>query len=203
MNELASSGGPPPSVVMYAFRDRLGAGDDFALACQLVGVAAWALREQGTIDLAPLPHPRPVDGRLGFNRKRGYADQPGLEGHLLFSMTGRGKTTPGISMWALFTIGLPVGWETEARHDGLRHAIETAQWRTRNPARTVLALCRREGRKVGVLSRFGGGVRGDAASGLELAFAGVDAGWRAFAEREAQLYAGLMDDCAQGLRAGR
>lgn len=190
----------PASVVMYVLRDRLGALDDQALARQLMGIAAWSLREQGTIDLAPLPHPRPVDGRIGFNRKRGYADQPGLEGHLLYSMTGRGKTTPGISMWALFTVGLPVGWETEARHDGLRHAIETGPWRTRNPARAVLALCRRDARRLGLLARLGGGVRGDAASGLEVAFAEVDARWRAFGEREPDLYAALMDDCAAGLR---
>ena len=200
MNTLATAGDTPPSVVVYAVRDRLGALDDFALACRLMGVAAWALREQGTIDLAPLAHPRPVDGRTGFNRKRGYADQPGLEGHLLFSMTGRGKQTRGISMWALFTIGLPVGWETEARHDGLLHAIETGPWRTRNPTRAVLRLCRREGRRVGALARVGGGVRGDAASGLELAFAEIDARWRAFAEREPALHAGLIDDCAVGLR---
>ena len=83
MSSLATTSDMPPSVVVYALRDRLGALDDFALACRLMGVAAWALREQGTIDLAPLPHARPVDGRLGFNRKRGYADQPGLEGFLL------------------------------------------------------------------------------------------------------------------------
>jgi hypothetical protein len=64
---------------MYAFADRLSPRppDDASLAQLLMAVAAWALREQGTIDLAPLPHPRPVDGYLSFNRRRAYAEQRG------------------------------------------------------------------------------------------------------------------------------
>jgi hypothetical protein len=187
---------------MYAFADRLDATDRDALAVLLMAVATWALREQGTIDLAPLPHARPVDGRLGFNRKRGFAEQPGLEGHLLYSMTGQGKRSPGISMWALFTVGLPVGFETEARHDGLRHAIETGSWRTRNPPRAVLGLCRREGRRSGVLKRLGSGVATGALPDLEAQFGAVQSRWRAFESGEAALHAALMDDCRAGLRRG-
>lgn len=178
---------------MYAFADRLQPRppDDPALAQLLMGVAAWALADQDTIDLEPLAHPRPVDGRLGFTRKRGYVEQPGLEGMLLLSMTGKGKETRTISMWWLFTVGLPVGWETEARHDSLRHAIETGPWRTRKPHKAVLAICKREARRAGVLK---GGSDG------ELAFAEIDAGWRRFQSDHPELYSGLMDDCAAGLR---
>jgi hypothetical protein len=201
VSELAT----PPSVLFYALADRLDPRppDDMTLAQLLVAVAAWALAEQDTIDLEPLPHPRPVDGRLGFNRKRGYVDQPGLEGRLLFSMTGKGKETAGINLWALFTIGLPVGWETEARHDSLRHAVETGPWRTRNPSRAAIAICRREARRAGVLGRFGGAVRADAQSGLEVEFAEVESRWRRFQADHRELHADLMSDCADGLRAAK
>lgn len=192
----------PPSVLFYAFADRLDpapVGNE-SLAQLLLAVAAWALAEQDTIDLAPLPHPRPVDGRLSFNRLRAYADQPGLEGRLLHSMTGRGKETPGINLWALFTIGLPIGWETEARKDGLRWAIETGPWRTRRPHRAVIAICRREARRIGALRRFGAGVPAASASELETAFGEVESRWRRFQAEHGELYAGLMEDCAAGLR---
>ena len=191
----------PPSALMYAFADRLNPAPvgDAALAALLMAVAAWALAEQDTIDLAPLSHPRPVDGRLGFNRLRGYAPQPGLEGLLLLSMTGRGKETRGVSVTGLLTIGLPVGFETEARHDSVRHAIETGPWRTRRPHRAVIRLCRREARRAGVMRRIGRGLRGDATA-LEVAFAEVESRWRRFAASHPDLYAGLMDDCAAGLR---
>ena len=186
---------------MYVFADRLEAAPagHAALAQTLLAVAAWTLREQGTIDLAPLAHPRPVDGRLGFNRKRAYADQPGLEGALLRSMTGKGKKTPGISIVALFTIGLPVGFQTEARKDSLRHAIETGPWQTRRPHRAVLEHCRREARSAGAIRRLGGGARADRVSELELAFSELQSRWRVFATREQTLHAALMDDCAAGL----
>ena len=195
----------PPSVLMYAFADRLSPvpPDDVTLAQLLVAVAAWALAEQDTIDLAPLEHPRPVDGRLGFNRLRGYAPQPGLEGRLLLSMTGKDKETPGINLWALFTIGLPVGWETEARHDGLRHAIETGPWRTRNPHRAVLGICRQEARRAGAMQRIGRGLSPDRQSELEVAFAEVESRWQRFQAEHADLYSGLMDDSVAGLRAAK
>ena len=73
---------PSPSALIYLFADRLQppAPDEGALARVLLAVAAWSLREEGTIDLAPLAHPRPVDGRLGFTRRRAYVEQPGLGG---------------------------------------------------------------------------------------------------------------------------
>jgi hypothetical protein len=187
---------------MYVFADRLSPRppDDMTLAQLLMAVAAWSLAEQDTIDIGPLPHPRPVDGQLAFNRLRGYAPQPGLEGRLLYSMTGQGKETRGISLLALFTIGLPVGWETEARHDGLRHAIETGPWRTRNPPRSVLAICRQEARRAGAMRRFGRGVRPDRQSELEVAFAEVQSRWQQFEAQSRELLANLMDDCAAGLR---
>lgn len=190
---------------MYAFADRLDPRppDDMTLAQLLMAVAAWALADQDTIDLEPLPHPRPVDGRLGFNRKRGYVEQPGLEGRLLYSMTGKGKEAPGISLWALFTLGLPVGWETEARPDGLRHAIETGQWRTRSPHRAVIRLCRHEARRAGVVRRIGKGLRADALSELEIAFAEVESRWRRFQAEHRDLHSALMDDCVAGLRAAK
>jgi hypothetical protein len=90
-------------------------------------------------------------------------------------------------------------FETEARHDSLRHAIETGPWRTRRPHRAVTRLCRREARRAGVVRRFGSGLRGDA-TGLEVAFTEVEARWRRFTVDHPDLYAGLMDDCAAGLR---
>jgi hypothetical protein len=187
---------------MFAFRDRLSPAppDDAALAQLLLAVATWALQEQGTIELAPLPHPRPVDGHLSFNRRRGYAEQPGLEGALLLSMTGRGKEARGISLWALFTIGLPVGFETEARPDSLRHAIESGPWQTRRPHRAVLAFSRSGARSAGAMRRIGRGLRADRLSELQTPFAELQSRWRHFESHEPELYAFLMDDCAAGLR---
>ncbi|HEX8075139.1 MAG TPA: hypothetical protein VF545_09175 [Thermoleophilaceae bacterium] len=192
----------PPSVVLYTFADRLEPRppDDAALAQLLIAVAAWALAEQDTIDLAPLPHPRPVDGRLAFNRLRAYAPQPGLEGRLLHSMTGKGKETRGISVLALLTIGLPVGFETEARHDSLRYAIETGPWRTRRPHRAVLRICGEEARRAGATRRFGRGPRADRLPELEINFAEVRSRWQRFQSQHPELHAALMDDCAAGLR---
>ena len=190
---------------MFAFADRLSPAPagDAELAQLLMAVAAWTLREQGTIELAPLAHPRPVDGDLAFNRRRGYVEQPGLEGALLLSMTGRGKETPGISLLALFTIGIPGGFETEARPDSLRHAIETGRWQTRRPHRSVIRICRREARSAGAIRRIGGGLRPDRASELGLRFSELQSRWRSFEAREPELHAALMGDCAAGLRAGK
>lgn len=192
---------PSPSALIYVFADRLAPppAGDAALAPTLLAVAAWTLREQGTIDLAPLAHPRPVDGRLGFNRRRAYAAQPGLEGALLSSMTGKGKKTPGISLLALFTIGLPMGFETEARKDSLRHAIETGPWQTRRPHRAVIEHCRREGRRAGAIRRLGGGARADRVSELELQFSELHSRWRRFEAQDPALHVALMDDCRAGL----
>jgi hypothetical protein len=190
---------------MYVFRDRLAPApaDDAGLAELLMAVAAWALCEQDTIDLAPLPHPRPVDGRLSFNRRRAYSPQPGLEGALLRSMTGKGKETPGISLFALFTIGLPMGFETEARPDGLRHAIETGPWQRRRPHRAVFAYCKSGARTAGAMRRIGSGLRADRAAELEIPFAEVQSGWGRFVAAEPELHAALMNDCAAGLRRAR
>jgi hypothetical protein len=192
----------PPSALMYAFRDRLSPppSDDAALAALLMGVATWALWEQGTIELGLLPHPRPVDGHLSFNRKRAYAEQPGLEGALLLSMTGKGKEAPGISILALFTIGLPVGFETEARPDSLRHAIESGPWQRRRPHRAVMAYARSGARSAGMTRRIGRGLRADRLSELQTPFAELQSRWRHFESHEPELYAFLMDDCAAGLR---
>jgi hypothetical protein len=193
---------PTPSALMSAFADRLSPApaDDFALAQLLMAVAAWTLREQGTVELAPLPHPRPVDGRLGFNRRRAYVEQPGLEGALLLSMTGKGKRTPGISIVALFTIGLPGGFQTEARPDGLRHAIETGPWRTRRPHRAVIGVCRGELRRAGAIRRIRGGLSTDRVSELDYPFSELNSRWRRFETQEPELYAALMSDCAAGLK---
>lgn len=183
------------------FADRLGPAPagDAALAPLLMAVATWALREQGTIYLGPLPHPRPVDGRLGFNRRRAYEEQPGLEGALLRSMTGKGKRTPGVSILALFTIALPIGWETEARPDSLRHAIESGPWRRPSPHRAVIGDCRREATRAGAIRRIGGGLRADRLSGLEVPFSELQSRWRGFEAHEPELHAALMDDCSAGL----
>jgi hypothetical protein len=192
---------PTPSALMLAFADRLtpAPAGDLALAQLLMAVAAWTLREQGTVELAPLPHPRPVDGRLGFNRRRAYVEQPGLEGALLLSMTRKGKRTPGISIWVLFTIGLPGGFETEARPDSLRHAIETGPWQARRPHRAVISVCRRELRSAGAIRRIGRGLRADRVSELELPFSELNSRWRRFEAQEPELYAALTSDCAAGL----
>jgi hypothetical protein len=196
MNNLV----PTPSALMLAFADRLSPApsDDVALAELLMAAAAWTLREQGTVELAPLSHPRPVDGRLGFNRRRAYVEQPGLEGALLLSMTGKGKRTPGISILALFTIGLPGGFETEARPDSLRHAIETGPWQTRRPHRAVIGVCRRELRSAGAIRRRGG-LPADRMSELELPFSDLNSRWRRFEAQEPELYAALTSDCSAGL----
>jgi len=196
---------PTPSALMYAFADRISPplAGDAALAPLLMAVAAWALREQGTIYLGPLPHPRPVDGRLGFNRRRAYADQPGLEGALLRSMTGKGKKTPGVSIVALFTIGIPIGWETEARHDSLRHAIESGPWQRPWPHRAVIEYCRHEARSAGAIRRIGGGLRADRLWELEIPFSELQSRWLRFAVHEPELHAALMDDCAAGLAPRR
>ena len=185
---------------MFAFAERLSAAapDEVALAQLLMAVAAWTLREQGTVELGPLPHPRPVDGRLGFNRRRAYVEQPGLEGALLRSMTGKGKRTPGVSLVALFTIGLPGGFETEARPDSLRHAIETGPWQTRRPHRAVVDICRREARSAGAIGRLRG-LRADRASELEFPFTELLSRWQGFEARETELHAALMSDCSVGL----
>jgi hypothetical protein len=191
---------------MYLFADRLSPApaNDAELAPLLMAVAAWSLREQGTIDLAPLPHPRPVDGHLGFNRKRRYEEQPGLEGGLLRSMTGRGKETRGVSVAGLLTIGLPMGFETEARPDSLRHAIESGPWQVRRPYRAVIGDCRHEARSAGAMGRVGRGLRPDAASRLEIAFSELRSRWDHFELRERDLWAALMTDCVAGLeRADR
>jgi hypothetical protein len=195
----------PPSALMWAFRDRLSPRppDNAALAQLLMAVATWALQEQGTIDLAPLAHPRPVDGRLSFNRRRAYAEQPGLEGALLRSMTGKGKESRGISLWALFTIGLPVGFETEARPDSLRHAIESGPWQTRRPHRAVIHYCRSGARSAGAIRRIGRGLRADRLSELQIRFAELQSHWRHFEANESELHAALMDDCAAGLRQAK
>lgn len=187
---------------MLAFADRLSPAPagDVALAQLLMAVAAWTLREQGTVELAPLAHPRPVDGRLGFNRRRAYVEQPGLEGALLLSMTGKGKRTRGISIWVLFTIGLPGGFETDARPDSLRHAIETGPWQARRPHRAVISVCRRELRSGGAIRRIGGGLRADRVSELELPFSELNSRWRRFEAQEPELYAALTSDCAAGLK---
>jgi hypothetical protein len=192
---------PTPSALMLAFADRLSPApaDNVALAQLVMAVATWTLREQGTVELAPLPHPRPADGRLGFNRRRAYVDQTGLEGALLLSMTGKGKRTPGISIVALVTIGLPGGFETAARPNSLRHAIETGPWRTRRPDRAVIRVCRRELRRAGAIRRIGGGLRADRVSGLEYPFSDLNSRWRRFETQEPELYAALMRDCSAGL----
>ena len=192
MSEPVSS----PSALIYAFADRVNPAPtgDAELAALLLAVAAWGLREQGTIALAPLAHPRPADGRLGFNRLRAYADQPGLEGALLHSMTGKGKRAPGVSILGLLTTALPMGFQTEARPNSLRHAIETGPWRGSG---AVIALCRREARRTGVVGRFG---RGEPDSGHELRFSQLRSSWNHFASMQPELYASLMSDCAAGLR---
>jgi hypothetical protein len=105
-------------------------------------------------------------------------------------------------MLALFTIGLPVGFETEARPDGLRHAIETGPWRTRNPHRAVIRYCRRGARSAGAIRRLGGGLRADRASELQVPFAELQSRWSRFESHEPELHAALMHDCAAGLRPG-
>jgi hypothetical protein len=137
-----------------------------------------------------------VDGRLGFTRRRAYAEQPGLEGALLLSMTGKAKKTPGISILALFTIALPVGFETEARPDSLRHAIETGPWQTRSPHRAVIEHCRREGRRAGALRRIG---KGERLSGLEVPFGELRSRWQHFERHEPDMHAALMSECTAGL----
>jgi hypothetical protein len=194
---------PSPSALMYLFRDRLSPApaDDKTLAELLMAVAVWALADQDVIDLGPLEHPRPVDGHLGFNRKRAYAEQPGLEGGLLRSMAGKGKEQRQLSVVALLTIGLPIGFETEARHDSVRHAIESGPWITRRTYRAVIHECVREARGAGALSRLGKRPKADAIASLELPFSELQSRWARFASQHAELHGALTKDCADGLAA--
>lgn len=183
----------PPSALFLAFG---GDKPPDELAPLLLAVAAWALADTDVIDLGFLAAPRPVDGRLSFNRKQAYQELPGLEGLLLDSMTGHGKRTRGVSVAALLLFAFPVGFETEARKDGLRHAIETGPWRTRNPPAAVVKLCRREAQRAGVVGRSG---RGDGSSPAQTAFHRAEDRWRGFELAHPDLHAALLDDCAQGL----
>lgn len=164
------------SALYAAYAEPRGADE---LAPLLLAVAAWALADEDTIDLAPLEHPRPVDGRLGFTRKRAYSERPGLEGLLLRSMTGADNQTRGVSVAGLLTTGLPMGFESEARHDSVRHAIETGAWK-RKPRRVVR------------LARKGG-------DGSELDYQQVRGRFDAFARAYPGLHAALLEDCRAGL----